>query len=139
MRNSPFTLSKFRSHRAGFTLVELMIVVTLLGLISAIAMPNLMRARKRAQASKILDDLRMIDSAIEQYSTENPKTDGRDLAWTDITPFFKSTTKLASSDGRDLLGNPYVGLTSGEMPSISDETADALADVAPPGFWSPYR
>ncbi len=50
------------SNRKGFTLVEIMIVVAIIALLAAIAVPGFLRARKRSQASRILNDLRMIDS-----------------------------------------------------------------------------
>src|SRR5713226_8576298 len=57
----------------GFTLVEIMIVVAIIALLAAIAVPGFLRARKRSQASRILNDLRMIDSACDQYAIENSK------------------------------------------------------------------
>jgi prepilin-type N-terminal cleavage/methylation domain-containing protein len=54
----------------GFTLVEIMIVVAIIALLAAIAVPGFLRARKRSQASRILNDLRMIDSAVDQYAIE---------------------------------------------------------------------
>ena len=63
-------LKKLTTKRAGFTLVEIMIVVAIIALLAAIAVPGFLRARKRSQASKILNDLRMIDSAVDQYAIE---------------------------------------------------------------------
>ena len=63
--------SKAKSHQ-GFTLVEIMIVVAIIALLAAIAVPGFLRARKRSQASRILNDLRMIDSAVDQYAIKPP-------------------------------------------------------------------
>src|SRR6266446_3997205 len=52
-------------RREGFTLVEIMIVVAIIALLAAIAVPGFLRARKRSQATRILNDLRMIDSAVD--------------------------------------------------------------------------
>ena len=60
-------------NQKGFTLVEIMIVVAIIALLAAIAVPGFMRARKRSQASRILNDLRIIDSALDQYAIENNK------------------------------------------------------------------
>ena len=57
-------LTKLNRKHAGFTLVEIMIVVAIIALLAAIAVPGFLRARKRSQASKILNDLRMIDAAV---------------------------------------------------------------------------
>ncbi len=49
---------KLQTKHAGFTLVEIMIVVAIIALLAAIAVPGFLRARKRSQASRILNDLR---------------------------------------------------------------------------------
>ena len=64
-------LNKLNKRRGGFTLVEIMIVVAIIALLAAIAVPGFLRARKRSQASRILNDLRMIDAAVDQYALEN--------------------------------------------------------------------
>ena len=69
-------LKKLTTKRAGFTLVEIMIVVAIIALLAAIAVPGFLRARKRSQASKILNDLRLIDAAVDQYAIETAKTTG---------------------------------------------------------------
>src|SRR6201993_4074531 len=56
-----------------FTLVEIIIVVAIIALLAAIAVPGFLRARKRSQASRILNDLRLIDSAVDQYAIEKNK------------------------------------------------------------------
>ena len=67
--------SNAKSHKA-FTLVEIMIVVAIIALLAAIAVPGFLRARKRSQASRILNDLRMIDSAVDQYAIETNRKTG---------------------------------------------------------------
>ena len=59
--------------RAGFTLVEIMIVVGIITLLAALALPGMLRARKRAQASRIKDDLRLIEAAVDQYAIETQR------------------------------------------------------------------
>ena len=66
-------LQKLNRNRGGFTLVEIMIVVAIIALLAAIAVPNFLRARKRSQATRILEDLRMIDGAMDQYAIESNK------------------------------------------------------------------
>ena len=69
-------LNKLNKRRGGFTLVEIMIVVAIIALLAAIAVPGFLRARKRSQASKILNDLRLIDAAVDQYAIETNKASG---------------------------------------------------------------
>ena len=65
------------TNRRGFTLVEIMIVVAIIALLASIAVPNFLRARKRSQATRILEDLRQLDSATDMYAMENIKQQGR--------------------------------------------------------------
>src|ERR1041384_3400284 len=94
-----------KSQKA-FTLVEIMIVVAIIALLAAIAVPGFLRARKRSQASRILNDLRMIDSAVEQYAIETSRTSGATVNVTDWTNYVKQGTNLALT-GQDLLGDDY--------------------------------
>ena len=82
-------LNKLTNKRGGFTLVEIMIVVAIIALLAAIAVPGFLRARKRSQASKIINDLRMIDSAIDQYAIETTKKSGDRVEIPDWTNYVK--------------------------------------------------
>jgi prepilin-type N-terminal cleavage/methylation domain-containing protein len=58
-------------RNAGFTLVEMMIVVAIISLLAAIAVPGFMRARQQSQTSRFLNALRVASNAIETYSAEH--------------------------------------------------------------------
>jgi len=124
--------------REGFTLVEIMIVVAIIALLAAIAVPNFLRARKRSQATRILEDLRIIDSAIDQYAIENNKAGGDNVNWTDIQSYLKKGSVIYNSAGADLLGNNYVGYSVDSIPKLSATSFGKLSDVAPSDFWSPF-
>ncbi|HME88472.1 MAG TPA: prepilin-type N-terminal cleavage/methylation domain-containing protein [Chthoniobacterales bacterium] len=125
-----------KSHR-GFTLVEIMIVVAIIALLAAIAVPGFLRARKRSQASRILNDLRMIDSAVDQYAIETNRTSGALVAIADWTNYLKKGTQLYNT-GNSLLGHGYGQQTVDSIPQVPQADLDTLSDVAGTGFWSPY-
>jgi prepilin-type N-terminal cleavage/methylation domain-containing protein len=130
-------LTKFRTKRAGFTLVEIMIVVAIIALLAAIAVPGFLRARKRSQAAKIINDLRMIDAAVEQYAIETGKPSGAVVDVVDWTNYVKKDSMLYST-GQDLFGNDYGTQTVDSLPKVSNVAWDTLSDVADTTYWSPY-
>ena len=134
-------LKKLNTRRGGFTLVEIMIVVAIIALLAAIAVPNFLRARKRSQATQVLEDLRLIDSAIDQYGIEFNKPGSAPVNFTDIKAYLKTGSKLYNSTGKDLLGNPFNGgvFKVDEIPKVAGATYTELSDVAPNDFWSPYK
>jgi len=131
-------LSKLNKNRGGFTLVEIMIVVAIIALLAAIAVPGFLRARKRSQASRIINDLRLIDSAVDQYAIETNKASGATVNVRDWTNYLKSGTVLYTT-GADLFGNSYGQQTVDTLPKVSSTTRAALSDVTDTAFWSPYN
>jgi len=131
-------LNKLNNRRGGFTLVEIMIVVAIIALLAAIAVPGFLRARKRSQASRVLNDLRLIDAAVDQYAIENNKGTGLPVVKADWTKYLKSGTQLAIT-AKDILGNDYGDQTVDSLPKVNASTYASLSDVAPASFWSPYN
>jgi len=129
--------NKLARRHAGFTLVEIMIVVAIIALLAAIAVPGFLRARKRSQASKILNDLRMIDSAVDQYAIETSKSTGSSVGVTDWTNYLKKDSTLYAT-GQDLFGDDYGSQTVDSLPKIPANAWSTLSDVADTAFWSPY-
>lgn len=64
------------NRKSGFTLVEIMIVVAIIGLLAAIAIPNFVKARGTAQKNACINNLRQIDGAKEQWALENRASAG---------------------------------------------------------------
>jgi prepilin-type N-terminal cleavage/methylation domain-containing protein len=123
--------------RKGFTLVEIMIVVAIIALLAAIAVPNFLRARKRSQATRILEDLRLLDSANDQYAIETNKITGMNPSFGDLKNYIKTGTVLYTT-GADLFGNTYGPFTIDSIPVVNAAQFNALSDVCPVGFWSPF-
>ena len=127
-----------KSGRGGFTLVEIMIAVAIVVLLASIAIPNFLRARKRSQASRCLEDLRMLDAAVDQYAIETNKQTGFNPAIGDLKNYLKAGTILYNT-GSDLFGNTYGPFTVDSIPKVPTSTFNSLSDVADATFWSPYK
>src|SRR3989338_4926783 len=74
----------------GFTFVEIMIVVAILGLLAAIAVPNFVQARTSARKNTCVNNLRLIQAAKDQYAIENNQADTMTPTTTDVSVYFKS-------------------------------------------------
>jgi prepilin-type N-terminal cleavage/methylation domain-containing protein len=137
-------ITQAKSSRTGFTLVEIMIVVAIIALLATIAVPSFLRARKRAQATKVLNGARLLDAAVDQWAIEANQTDGATADWGFVKPFVKDSSLLYKNDGKDIFGNPYVDeggdlvVTVGEQLTVNKDTYDALSDVTDDDFWGSY-
>jgi prepilin-type N-terminal cleavage/methylation domain-containing protein len=75
------------SRKSGFTLVEIMIVVAIIGLLAAIAIPNFVKARTTSQANACINNLRQLDGAKQQWALENKQASGASPVISDVQPY----------------------------------------------------
>ena len=116
---------RIRSDKAAFTLVEIMIVVAIIGLLAALALPGFVKARKQSQGRRILNDARQMDSAIDQWALEYGKKDTDTIITTSAATYLKTAWPT-----NDLLRNAYAVTNVGtNQVQISATTKTALSGV----------
>ena len=109
----------------GFTLVEIMIVVAIIGLLAALAVPGLQRSRMRSQGYRVINDARQADAAIDQWALEYGQANGAAINTTQAALYLKGSWPT-----NDLLNNAYVYTVVGSTQvQISATTKTALSGV----------
>ncbi len=121
-----------------------MVVVAMIAILTAIAVPNFLRSRKRSQAIMLLSDIRVRDQALNQYAVDTGKKEGDAWDFPDLVPYLKKDSRIygAIANGAiDILGNPFfgtrqvnVGTASSGPVTISRATFNALSSATPAEF-----
>jgi prepilin-type N-terminal cleavage/methylation domain-containing protein len=85
-----------KSRKGGFTLVEIMIVVAIIGLLATIAIPNFAKARETTRKNACISNLRNIDGVIQQWALDLKKDSGSPVTYTDIKSYLKNDVSCPS-------------------------------------------
>src|SRR5262252_5447311 len=96
------------SRKGGFTLVEIMIVVAIIGLLATIAIPNFVKARGTAQMNACISNLRQIDGAVQTWALETKQADNTQVEYDQISGYMKNQV-ICPSGGTTFADSYHLG------------------------------
>ena len=118
------------SRKLGFTLVEVMVVVAIIGLTAALTLPNFSRAGTVSQKNACISNLYQIQGAINQWALETKSPSGTPVQFTDISVYLRNTVVCPA--GGTNFGNSYTITDTATQPVCQRVPTGANAHVLPP-------
>ena len=125
-----FTMKVKTSRKGGFTLVEIMIVVAIIGLLATIAIPNFVKARDTAKMNACINNLRQIDGAVQTWALETKQADNTQVEFDQIKGYLRNQV-VCPSGGRTFADSYHLGTvqekpTCLKMPETHKLPADTV-------------
>jgi len=94
-----------KKNKLGFTLVEIMIVVAIIGLLAAIGIPSFMKARQKSLTNTKEANINQVEGAIAQYALDNSLTSGAAVTWANLSAYLKETSQNEYNVGGEAVAN----------------------------------
>jgi type II secretory pathway pseudopilin PulG len=115
-----------------------MIVVAVIGLLAAIAVPSIVRARTQSQTNACINNLRQIDDASQEWALENQKDAGATVAFTDIQPYLRSAVICPAAGTGATFADSYTLTTVSNKPACNVVPATHVLPPDPGASGTPH-
>lgn len=131
-------LSRPSAARRGFTIIETAVILIIIALMLLIIVPHFLQQLEVGKAQRVRDDLVALNTAIEHYALDNGKAAGAAVNYDDLRKYLDPKTDAYRREGHDVYGDSYGPFSVGTRPSVPEATADRLAAMTGPDYWSPF-